>query len=184
MEQATPDARHRPRNRRWLWFFLALAVLGLLAIGINLAYNLGEPLTPEKLLAARELWRQKRPANYDLKILAVQAGGSMRNTYDLKVRDGQIVEFHVNGRNPESLFDKGGNRNVAEERAQRQAWDIDGLFDVIEELMDQDRSAGRRTFTRARFDKTDGHLLLYQRQVNRVQEQQIHVDLRPAGDSL
>ncbi|MFL5339451.1 MAG: hypothetical protein ACJ8F7_04720 [Gemmataceae bacterium] len=181
MEQATPIAGPRPRNRRWLWFFLALALLGLLAIGVNLAYNLGEPLTPEKLQAARELWRQKRPADYDLKILAVQAGGQMSNRYDLKVRGGRVVEFRVNGREPEPLLDEQGNRKPAEEQRRREMYDIDGLFDVIEELMDQDRSAGRRTFTRARFNKADGHLQMYQRQVNGRQEQQIHVDLRPAG---
>jgi hypothetical protein len=165
MEQQTTDHRPRTKNKRWIWFFVALAILGFLAIGINLAYNLGEPLTPEKLHAARALWRQHRPANYDLKILTAQAGGTVQNRYTLKIRGGQIVEFLVNGREAEPLLDREGHRNTAEERRQRENYDIDGLFDAIEELMQQDRIAGRTTFTRARFDKTDGHLQFYERQV-------------------
>src|SRR2546423_12899139 len=98
MEQQITDHRQRTRNKKWIWFFVALAILGLLAVGINLAYNLAEPLTPEKLQAARELWRQQRPANYDFKIVTTQGGGkvagrTVQNRYALKNRDGPIVEF-------------------------------------------------------------------------------------------
>jgi hypothetical protein len=110
----------------------------------------------------------------------------------LKIRGGEIVEFLVNGRGPEPLLDREGKPNLAEERRQRESYDIDGLFDSIDELMQQDRSAGRATFARARFDKTDGHLQFYERQV-RVpvserllqtrREQQIQVDMKrvPGG---
>src|SRR5439155_13606841 len=106
-----------------------------LGIGINLGYNIGEPLTPEKLAAARELWRAHRPNDYDLKIVTIQGGGTVQNRYSLKIRGGKIAEFLVNGREAEPLLDRNGNRNAAEERRQREAWDIDGLFDVIDELM-------------------------------------------------
>src|SRR5258708_34988108 len=115
MEQQTTDPRPRTKNKRWIWFFVALAILGFLAIGINLAYNLGEPLTPEKLHAARALWRQHRPANYDLKILTVQAGGTVQNRYTLKIRDGQIVEVLANGPQAEPPLEREGHHHTAAE---------------------------------------------------------------------
>ncbi len=102
----------------------------------------------------------------------------MQNRYALKIREGKVVEFLVNGREADPLLDREGRRNLAEERRRRESYDIDGLFDVIDELVAQDRSAGRTNFTRARFDKTDGHLLYYQRQVAGKQQQQIQVDLK------
>jgi hypothetical protein len=186
MEPQTADFGPRTKSKRWIWFFVALAVLGLLAIGINLGYNLGEPLTPEKLQAARELWQQRRPADYDLKILTIQAGATMRNRYALKIRAGKIVEFLVNDRTPEPLLNREGQEDFAAERYQVEEYDIDGLFDAIEKLMTDDRKANRSNFTRARFDKTDGHLQYYQRQVGGRQAQQIQVELKrvpPGGGS-
>src|SRR5262245_21712200 len=167
---AEPAAPPR-RNRRWVWFFAALAVFAVLAIGINLAWNLGEPVTPEQVQAARTKWVMSRPPDYDLHIVAVQANGSIKNIYDVRVRGGRVVEFKVNGRDPEPL------QSRAEERRQREMYDIDGLFDAVTDLMEQDRRAGRKAFTRARFDKADGHLLLFQRQYQGRREQHIQVEM-------
>jgi len=55
-----------PKNRGWIWFFVVLTLLGVAAVGINLAYNLREQITPEQVQAARQLWEEKGPKNYDL----------------------------------------------------------------------------------------------------------------------
>ena len=55
-----------------------------------------------------------------------------------------------------------GNARVEEERRQRASYDIDGLFDAIEEFMEMDRrTTGGPCW--ARFDKTDGHITMFTR---------------------
>jgi hypothetical protein len=174
----------RARNRNWLWVFVVLAILGVLAISINWAYNAAQPLTEEQLQTARQLWRAKRPANYDLRIdTATQAGGwVIRDRIDLQVREGVIVQFLHNGREPEPLLDREGRRNVEEERRQRASYDVEGLFDAVEEFLKNDRRSGIPSFLRARFDAQDGHLTLFIRQVNRTRSPMIRVELKRVGD--
>jgi hypothetical protein len=57
--------RTAPRRRSWIWFFLALVVLGTTALTIEIGYNLIQQLTAPKLEAARATWRQNGPADYD-----------------------------------------------------------------------------------------------------------------------
>lgn len=175
-DPATP--RRGPRN--WVWIFVALGVLGVLAIAINWAYNATQPLTEDQLRTARQMWRERRPANYDLRIdTATESSGRIvRDRIELQVRNGAIVSFLHNGRDPEPLLDPEGRRNVEEERRQRAAYDIDGLFDAIEEFMTADRRSGVNSFLRARFDKTDGHVTLFIRQVNRSRSPVIRVELK------
>src|SRR5262249_44718354 len=172
------------RSRRWIWFFVALAVLGVAAVSINWVWNAGEPLTPKRLQAARELWKKNRLPDYDLKIVFARqyrsadgAGGTMVDKIDLHVRGGKIAEFLINGKEPEPLLDRNGNRNLSEERARRESYDIAGLFDSIEELMEKDRRENRTTFIRARFDQNDGHVMLFTRQLNGKREQYIKVEM-------
>lgn len=165
-------------NRKWIWFFVILAVLAALAIGINWVRNANQQLTAEQLQAARELWRRNRPADYDLKIVnAIQ-----KQTITVHVRGTTIVEFLVNGKPPEPLLDRDGKPNPEAERAQRQYYDMDGLFDSVEELLERDRRENRYPFTRARFDKNDGHITSFIRQYQGVTEQSFRVELtRPSS---
>jgi len=172
------------KNRNWVIVFVVLAILGLLAVGINWAYNAGEPLTPEKLKVAEDKWERNRPPNYDLKITVNKtyassdgATGTQVDKYRLKVRSGQIVDFTLNGQPPQPVLDEKGERNLAREREIREGFDIDGLFDSIEEFMEMDRRDDRKTFIRARFDKTDGHVIQFTRQYQGRREQHIQVDL-------
>src|SRR4051812_33255629 len=88
----------RRKNRNWIWVFAAFALLGVAAIAINWAYNAGQPLTEEKLRAARELWKQNRPANYDVKVVRATTytssdggSGTTVDRIELQVRGGKIV---------------------------------------------------------------------------------------------
>jgi hypothetical protein len=172
------------KNRNWIIVFVVLGLLGVLAVGINWAYNAGEPLTPEKLKAARDLWERNRPPNYDLKITFTKTYASTDGTTGtvvdklaVQVRGAKIVGFTINGKEPDPLLDAKGERNLAEERARRENYDIAGLFDSIEEFMDKDRRESRKTFIRARFDKTDGHVTQFTRQYQGRREQHIQVEL-------
>ncbi|HLW64400.1 MAG TPA: hypothetical protein VKS79_03705 [Gemmataceae bacterium] len=173
------------RNRRWLWVFVVLGILGLLAMGINYAYNVGEPLTLEKLNAARALWAQKRPINYDLHIVFSREyvsddgrRGTLVDQFQVEVRDGKVTGFLVNGKEPEPLLDAQGQRRLEDERLRRANYDISGIFDSIEDLMNKDRREGNPTFLRARFDPNDGHITLFTRQIHRRREQYIQVAMK------
>jgi hypothetical protein len=181
MEQTSPARR----NRRWLWVFAVLGVLGLLAMGINYAYNVGEPLTLEKLNAARSLWQQKRPPNYDLHIVfsreymsADGRRGTIVDQFQIQVRNGTVTGFLVNGKEPEPLLDDKGQRRLEDERLRRESYDISGIFDSIEDLMNKDRREGSPTFMRARFDSNDGHVTLFTRQFHKRREQYIEVVMK------
>ena len=183
--EAGPVSPPRRRNRNWLWVFAALGVLGVLAIVINWAYNVGQPLTPEKLAAARELWKKNRPASYDLKIVRSTsysssdgAGGTTVDRIELQVRDGRVTQFLLNGREPEPLFAPDGQRNLDEERRQRASYDIDGLFDAMEQFLEMDRREEHKSFMRARFDERDGHVMLFTRQIHGKRVPHIQVEMK------
>lgn len=170
------------RSRRWIWVFAAFALLGALAISINWVYNSGEPLTREKLAAARALWKRERPADYNLKIgkaSTSDSGTMIVDKFELQVRGGKVVSFLVNGKEPEPLIAPDGARNVEAERRQREYYDIDGLFNAIEELMDMDERDKKKSFLRARFDKKDGHVTLFTRQLQGRRVPHIEVEMRP-----
>jgi len=182
---APPQKPARRRNLNWLWVFLAFAALGIAAIAINWTYNAGQPLTEEKLQAARELWRKNRPADYNLKIVFTKmftssdgSSGTTVDRMDLQVRGGKVVSFLLNGREPEPLLDPQGQRKVEDERRQRESYDIDGLFDAIQEFLEIDKREGNRTFLRASFDKRDGHVVTFTRQLNGKRVPQIQVELK------
>lgn len=172
----------------WAIVFIVLAALGVLAITINWVYNAGQPLTPEKLAAARQLWKQHGPSDYDLKITRAASytssdgsGGTTVDRIDLQVRGGQVTSFLLNGKEPEPLIGRDGQRNVEAERRQRESYAMDGLFDAIEEFMELDRREGRRSFMRARFDKTDGHITMFTRQVDGKRVPHIVIELKKPG---
>jgi hypothetical protein len=172
------------KNRKWILIFVVLAVLGTLAVGINWAFNVSQLLTPEQLTAARALWERQRPADYDLKIIVTKipasSDGNARpivDTHVVKVRAGKVVGYTINGRDPEPILDPQGNRNLTAEREQRENYDMAGLFDAIEDFLEKDQREGRRPFARAHFDKKDGHLISYTRQIQGRYEPNIQVKL-------
>src|SRR5262249_19883259 len=182
--EAAPQSRLR-RNRNWIWVFLAFALLGVAAIGINWIYNAGQPLNEAKLQAARELWRKNHPANYDLKIIRTMSytasdgrSGTTVDRMELQVRGDRVVSFLLNGREPEPLLDRDGKRLVDEERRQRESYDIDGWFDAMQQFMEVDQRQGNRSFLRASFDKQDGHVTVFTRQFQGKYVPRIQVELR------
>ncbi|HEX4590156.1 MAG TPA: hypothetical protein VH120_09535, partial [Gemmataceae bacterium] len=77
-------------NRNWIWFFVALVVLGAAAVSINWAYNAKRQLTMEELQKNEDLWDKAGPADYDLTIdktiQSSAAGQPIQDRIEVKVR--------------------------------------------------------------------------------------------------
>jgi hypothetical protein len=155
--EVVPPGR-RPRNRNWIWFFLTLLGLTLLAGGILIWYNFSQQLTPEQLEAARRLWEKTDLRDYDMEYTRKIGADQQVDQFEVRVRHGKVASVVMNRREqlPARLY---------------RYHDMNGLFDAIEEFQKKDRQPGsRRVFTRALFDPDDGHLTWYVRRVVGSQE--------------
>src|SRR6266851_2006146 len=85
----------RVRRRGWIWFFLVLVVLTVIAITVLVGYKRSFQLTAEKLAEARALWKVNGPADYDLDYEIKKLDG--KETYTVQVRVGKAVSATCNG---------------------------------------------------------------------------------------
>jgi hypothetical protein len=152
------------RNRRWVWFFAALAVLSVAAAAINWTYNARQQLTPEQLAAMMKLWDQAGPADYDLIVEKTVSSAAadvpeLRDRIEVQVRGKKVVAGTINGMPLEK-------RLLAE-------YDVPGWFGFVEDFLRIDTAPGaRRTFRVAEFDAHTGQLLRFRRRVSGSRERQ------------
>jgi hypothetical protein len=162
---ASPPPKKK-RNNAWIWYFVLLAVLTVLASGVLVAYNLGQQLKPEQLEAARKLWEMKGPASYLLAFTKRLGDSNEPEEVVVRVRNRKVESVTLNGR-------------PLEERL-KGYYDMPALFDQIEENLEKDAKPGaRRTYVRAHFDSNDGHLKGYVRRVmgsRPIERVEIHVE--------
>jgi hypothetical protein len=150
----------------WVWFFLALGLLGIGAVAAPLWFNLSQQLRPEDVERARELWEHKRPADYEVEYTLQ---GLAPEHFTVRVRGGRVVAV-ADDNGPLApgtyLFD-----------------DMDTLFRFIEtDLANDRRPDSPRTFTVAGFSPEDGHVLHYVHSVLRTRARsEIDVKLHPAA---
>ncbi len=155
-----PESSTR-RGRGWVWFFVVLACLVVVALGIQSWWYNKQRLTPERLAEARALWKIHRPANYDLEYTQK---GNATGTFVVQVRDGNVVAATLDGQPLKT-------RLYAPS-------DMDGLFDDIERFLEMDSSPGSpRTYEWASFHEKDGHLIRYIRSVM-SQGWRLQIDVR------
>jgi hypothetical protein len=153
----------RTPSRRWVWVFVALGVLALLAVVIPLVYNLRQQFRPEQLAEARQKWSAHRPPSYRLEY-TVHREGDPDETVVVEVRQGVVARAVRNGREV-----------PAGEQAR---YGMEALFEMTERYYEEDHGpGGRRTFARAVFDERDGHLVQYVRRVSGSHER-MEVDVR------
>src|SRR5437870_10707552 len=86
------------RSANWIWYFVILAVLTVVATTILIVYNLRQQLRPEQLAAARALWEAKGPRDYELRYTTKKGTEEEPDRYVVRVRGGQTVSVLVNGR--------------------------------------------------------------------------------------
>src|SRR5262245_18613686 len=143
------------RNRRWVWYFLALLILTAAAIITPIVYNLNQLLTPEQLDQARARWQANGSDDYDLVLVERRDGEEQGVEYRARVRGGQLQEL----REDDVPVTLSGLRARARAR-----FTVPGLFDQINGNLERD--AGRReVFATAYFEKKLGYPIRYVRRV-------------------
>ena len=162
---AEPIAAPPRRNRGWLWFFVAVGALTVLAVVILLWYGrirMGQQLSRKQLDEARQLWEKNGPRDYRLryKVTSIRPP----ETYESEVRGGIVVSATRNG--------------TPLPRDKYSYHDMPALFDNLEGFLKHDNEPNKpRTFAEALFDPNDGHLKQYERIVYGASERQtIHVE--------
>jgi hypothetical protein len=160
------------RRRTWIWFFLVLAFLAVLAVvvpllTVPLVHGL-QPLTLETLQAARALWDKNGPRDYDMEY---QKRGSVTGTFVVQVRHGIAVSVTMDGRPLDP--------------PQYHYHTMPALFDDLETFLElASKSEGGPVNIRGRFDPGDGHILRYIRSVGGTSQQiEIRVKLRKLDGS-
>jgi hypothetical protein len=145
-----------PRIRTSVWFFLALLLLGAIAIITPIIANLRQQLTREQLAEARTLWEKNGPSSYDLRYLERTDGDEKGDTYEIKVRAGEPVSLTVNDKR--YGIDKMSPK-------QRHNYTVPGLFDQIEAHLAEEQDGRRRNFATAHFSTETGFPTHYVRRV-------------------
>src|SRR5437016_11733117 len=158
------------QSYHWIWYFVVLGVLTVAACTILVWYNLRQQLKKEDLQAARALWKQHRPTDYDL---TYTKRGSASGRFFVKVRDSKVVSVTLDDREITQ-----NDKPLDPSRYPR--YDMTALMDDIETFLEEDAEPGRpRTYSVATFDPVDGHLVRYVRRVMGTSERiEINVQLK------
>jgi hypothetical protein len=170
-----PAAPHSGRSRRWIGFFVVLAVLAVFAIIVPLAFNLFIQLRSDHLIEAQKRWQENAMPNYDLEYLVKTTHGNEEEerAYLVQVRGGQVVlivcDSDVVYLYPSIALVAGLGVPALSSNDPRQ-FGIPALFAEIERTMRQDELSGRRNFASAQFDPKDGHPFHYVHRVRGTKE--------------
>jgi hypothetical protein len=160
----TPNGRPagggRRRSGSWVWFFVAVIVLTIIAIALLWFFNVKQQLTFEQLQAARQRWDQNRPTDYDLTWTKTGSAAGMvfNDSFLVRVRHGEVQSVLMRQEVPDNGTAKRVERKLPERFYDR--YDMGGLFaDLKGFLKAKADQAGRgRVSLTARFDPGDGHV--------------------------
>ena len=137
----------------WKWIGAGVLVAGVVAGPMLIGRT--EPVTRERLTAARQQWAAAKLADYDMEL---DSSGAQTGRYHVEVRGGTLTHITRNGQPADP--------------AQGHYWTVEGLFDTIEEEVDLIEhpssgsfSQGRQAWLRMRCHPTLGYPLRYIRQV-------------------
>ncbi|MGQ0613861.1 MAG: DUF6174 domain-containing protein [Planctomycetaceae bacterium] len=125
---------------------LPILLFALIAGGVTLFFLLrgkGEPLTLPALEAARALWAEQGPRDYDL---TVRVSGAMSGDHAIAVREGRVVSMRTG--------------DVEAARTAWAYWTVPGMLDFLAEELSRaeiGRKGGGETLLRASFDAAYGY---------------------------
>ncbi len=164
-------ARVAPRpNRGWLWYFSIVFLLTVIATTTLIVFNLRQQLKPEQLAAARQLWKEHGPKDYELRYTTKTGEEGRVTHYVVVVRGGKVQSLTLNKQqvldratlDPKAPLDRQDNRPIADFGG----YGMEAMFNQIEDFLDKDSKPGQpRVYVRGVFDPQDGHLLRYVRSV-------------------
>jgi hypothetical protein len=145
-----------PRPINWKWYFLGIALVATVLLGwlvIFAAQQLEKSLTLDQLVAARKIWEAKGPKNYQMLYSVKRSGDGSLDRFFVEVRGGEVKSVILNG----------GEQLPRDKYVYSS---MEGLFDDIEIFLKLDaRPNSPKTYSQGYFDREDGHLLLFNRQV-------------------
>ena len=165
----TVDAASRRPARPWVWYFVVLTLLSIVAVSIQVWYARGRVLTLDKVLAAEKLWQANGPASYDLKYTTRKGNSTSTDEYQIQVRQGKVVLLTCNGK-------------PVEERLYRYST-MPALFSFIEEFMRQDDEAAkegkRRPYAFGDFNPEMGYIRRFAHGPNAANGIEIRTEFTP-----
>lgn len=157
-EESIMSTEIKSRSRRWLWFFVVVGVVSaaavtLLALYIRNQLGPANQLTLDQLRAARKVWDEKGPKDYQMLYKVRRGGDSNVDTFYVEVRGGQVISV---------LF----NSTEHQKPDQYLHHSMPALFNFIERFLKLDAQPNSpQSYRRGYFDSDDGHLLKFERQV-------------------
>ncbi len=167
--------KHSPakKNSGWIWIFIVLTVLSVIAVSTMILYNQAQQLSREELNTAWEKWKQKRPQNYQLIYTEKYNPKEEPKWFKVVVREGEVEMV--------SETDPQKEKDVLLYPDNPQDFSMDGLFAELEGFLDADEQPENpRRFTRAVFDADDGHIIWFRRVLDRKKRLEIVVEeLKP-----
>jgi hypothetical protein len=152
-----PAAPAHHGSRAWVGFFVLLGGLAAAAVVVPIFYNVRQQLRPEQLAAARRLWAERGPADYDLTYRVTSDREAAPENHVVLVRGGQVVFASCEGvivyLSPALAAAAGlpagalgGGEGVA----------VPAVFDRIAGFLREQEESAHRNFIVAVFDPADG----------------------------
>lgn len=167
------------RSYQWVWFFVALLALGLLAVAIQIRHNMGQQVKPEQLAAARALWEEKGPKSYRLQYIQKVNASDVNEVFVVWVRHGRVQALVKKQR-----ADQADAEGTLLESRLNDYYSMPALFDHIGRYLEMNV----RTFMVASFDPNDGHVLRFVRRVagtsERLEITDVKLEPQAATDPL
>jgi hypothetical protein len=158
-----------PKGRSWIWYFVAVALLGVILLGwlwlyVQQQLEPGQQLHLEQLAAARSKWKGSDIKDYQMLYTVTRGGeGGGRDRFFVVVKGGKVQSVVMNG-----------DQHLPPEQYDYRS--MDGLFNDIDRFLHIDAKEGApQTFCRGYFDADDGHLTRFVRRVVGTKES---VDIR------
>jgi hypothetical protein len=146
------------KNHLWIWFFVFVIAASVALAGFMIWFNLRLQLTPEKLEAARQKWKEHGPKDYAMTITTKL--GEHVDVYKVKVEGGKVMEVRLNGellRNQETdVVYKPGH-------AKLQYYSMERQFVYLEGFLESDAKKNEKNHLIAIFNEKTGALEFFTR---------------------
>jgi hypothetical protein len=144
-------------NRRWVGFFVVLALLSLTAMVLPIVYNLGQQLRREQWEAARQRWQERALRDYDLTFRVKLDRDLAQQRHVVRVRAGRVVVALVEGQVVFAEPALSGAIGLPFASAtDAPPWSMEQIFAHLETLLREQEASGGRHFLVAVFDPSEG----------------------------